>query len=66
MELFSETPYPGCADPVPLIRMPIDLDATPAAIDRAPARAGEHNSEILGELGFSLAEIADFKAGGII
>ena len=66
MEMFSDTAYPGCADPVPLVRMPVDLDATPAAIDRRPASAGEHNDEILGALGFSAAEIARFKAGGII
>lgn len=66
MEMFSGTPYPGCADPVPLVRMPVDLEATPAVIDRRPASAGEHNDEILGELGFSAAEIAGFKAGGII
>jgi crotonobetainyl-CoA:carnitine CoA-transferase CaiB-like acyl-CoA transferase len=66
MQMFSNTPYPGSANPVPLVRMPIDMDATPAAIDRSPARAGEHNSEILTELGFSAAEITAFKAGGII
>ena len=66
MGLFSTTPYPGSGDPVPLVRMPIDMDATPAAIDRPPPRAGEHNVEILRELGFSAAEIAAFKAEGIV
>jgi crotonobetainyl-CoA:carnitine CoA-transferase CaiB-like acyl-CoA transferase len=66
MDMFSDTPYPGSADPVPLVRTPIDLDATPPAIDRPPPQAGEHNNEILGELGFSAAEIASFKAGGIV
>jgi crotonobetainyl-CoA:carnitine CoA-transferase CaiB-like acyl-CoA transferase len=66
MDMFRDTPYPGSAEPVPLVRMPVDLEATPAAIDRPPARAGEHNREILGELGFSVAEIAAFKAGCVI
>ncbi|MEY2927807.1 MAG: hypothetical protein RL367_2284 [Pseudomonadota bacterium] len=66
MDMFSDTTYPGVDDPVPLVRLPINLDATPAAIDRPPACAGDHNGEILGELGFSAAEIAGFKAGGII
>jgi len=66
LDLFNDTPYPGSDDAVPLVRMPIDLDATPAAIERPPPQAGEHNSEILGELGFSVAEIAGFKAGGIV
>ena len=66
MNMFSTTPYPGSADPVPLLRMPIDQEATPAAIDRSPPRSGEHTSEILGELGFTAAQIAEFKASGII
>jgi crotonobetainyl-CoA:carnitine CoA-transferase CaiB-like acyl-CoA transferase len=66
MDMFKDTPYPGSANPVPLMSMPIDLGATPATIDRPPPEAGEHNSEILGELGFSAAEIAAFKAGGTI
>ena len=66
MDMFSAMPYPGSTDPVPLVHMPIDLDATPAAIDRPPPQAGEHTSEILDELGFSAAEIAAFKTGGVI
>jgi len=66
MDMFSAMPYPGSTDPVPLVHMPIDLNATPAAIDRPPPQAGEHTSEILDELGFSAAEIAAFKTGGVI
>lgn len=66
MDMFSDTPYPGSDHPVPLVRMPVDLGATPAAIERRPARAGEHNREVLGGLGFSDDEIAAFQTGGVI
>lgn len=66
MAMFRDTACSVSADAVPLMRMPIDLDMTPAAIERGPARAGEHNGEILRELGFSAAEIADFEAEAII
>jgi crotonobetainyl-CoA:carnitine CoA-transferase CaiB-like acyl-CoA transferase len=66
MDMLRDTIYPGCAEPVPLVRMPIDLDATPPVIDRPPPEVGEHSREILEELGFSVAEIAAFTARGII
>jgi crotonobetainyl-CoA:carnitine CoA-transferase CaiB-like acyl-CoA transferase len=66
MEMFRDTAYPGSDAAIPLVRMPVDLNATPATIARRPARAGEHNGEILGGLGFSDDEIAAFQAGGVI
>ena len=66
MDVFAGTSCPGSADPVPLMRMPLDMSATPAIIDRPPPGAGEHNSEILDEMGFSAAEIAAYKAAEVI
>jgi crotonobetainyl-CoA:carnitine CoA-transferase CaiB-like acyl-CoA transferase len=66
MEMFSAAPYPGSDQPVTLVRMPVDLEATPAAIERRPAQAGEHNGEVLGGLGFSDDEIAAFRVAGVI
>ena len=66
MEMFASTPYPGADQPVPLVRMPVDLEETPATIERRPALAGEHNGDILGELGYSEGEIAALQAGAVI
>lgn len=66
MEMFAETPYPGSDAPVTFVRLPVDLEATPASVERRPAIAGEHNGEVLRELGFSDEEIAAFQAGGVI
>ena len=35
-------------------------------VDRPPPMFGQHNDEILGELGYSTADIAGFKAAKVI
>ncbi len=42
------------------------LSRTPSAIRAATAELGEHNDEILDELGYSQAEIAEMRATGVI
>ncbi len=42
------------------------LSRTPSAIRTATAELGEHNDEILAELGYSGAEIAEMRAAGVI
>ena len=46
----AEHPTEGA---IRLMNPPIGLSATPAAIDRLPARCGEHTREILGEIGYA-------------
>jgi crotonobetainyl-CoA:carnitine CoA-transferase CaiB-like acyl-CoA transferase len=41
------------------------VDTGPEA-DRQPARQGEHNDEVLRELGYSDDEIIDFTARGVL
>jgi crotonobetainyl-CoA:carnitine CoA-transferase CaiB-like acyl-CoA transferase len=35
-------------------------------VDRPPPMFGQHNEEVLGELGYSSAEVAAFKAANVI
>jgi crotonobetainyl-CoA:carnitine CoA-transferase CaiB-like acyl-CoA transferase len=64
MGLFQQVAYAGLA--APLVRMPVELGETPADIRRSPARAGEHNAELLAELGFDAAEVEGFVRDGLI
>lgn len=66
MQMFEMSTYPGLDRPLPLARIPIEMGMNPAAITRPPPCAGEHNTEILGGLGFSEEEIAAFRVNGTI
>lgn len=48
---LRDTAVPGVAGPVPLAAAPINLLGTPGALRRPPPGIGEHNAEILAELG---------------
>ena len=47
------------------IGTPIEFSATPPTIRRTPPALGEHNEEILRELGFGEKDIERFKNAGI-
>jgi crotonobetainyl-CoA:carnitine CoA-transferase CaiB-like acyl-CoA transferase len=49
-----------------LARPPTRFEKTPATIRRQAPRLGEHTAEVLGELGFAAAEIAEMAARKII
>jgi crotonobetainyl-CoA:carnitine CoA-transferase CaiB-like acyl-CoA transferase len=66
MGLFVPTPVPGLDRPAPLARAPVDLSDTPSAIYRSPPRVGEHTKDILLELGFSDAEIAQLRRERVV
>ncbi|WP_290053216.1 formyl-CoA transferase [Amycolatopsis solani] len=44
---------------------PLKLSDSPVEIDRSPL-LGEHNDEVLGELGYGEAELEKFRAAGVI
>ena len=48
------------------IGVPVKLSATPGKIRRRAPALGEHSAEILGERGFSEAEIAQLRQAGVI
>lgn len=62
--LFQDVRYAGLN--APLVRIPVDLGETPADIRRAPAQVGEHNAELLAELGFDAEAVAGFVRDEVI
>ena len=53
--------FPGAAHDVPVIETPFRLSATPGRIRSRAPLLGEHSDEILAEIGYSPAEVADFR-----
>lgn len=51
---------------IELVGQPIDMSRTPSALSLPPPTCGEHNIEILKDLGFSESEISSFQAAEII
>jgi crotonobetainyl-CoA:carnitine CoA-transferase CaiB-like acyl-CoA transferase len=52
--------------PVETIGPPVKLSATPAAVNRAAPDHGEHTAEVLGEIGYTAAEIDVLAATGAV
>jgi crotonobetainyl-CoA:carnitine CoA-transferase CaiB-like acyl-CoA transferase len=65
MGIVVETEHPA-AGRLRQSRAAARFSRTPAEIRRGAPALGEHTREILGELGYSAAEIAAFRADGVI
>lgn len=66
LKTFQDVSYPGIPKPIPLLKTPVRLSATPGTIRTAPPQIGEHTDAILSELGFSVAEIAGLHGAGAV
>ncbi|MCR8922065.1 CoA transferase [Dasania sp. GY-MA-18] len=53
-------------DQLQLVGSPMKFSRTPVNTEQAPPLLGEHSAQILAELGYSEAEIAQFKAKGLV
>ena len=64
--LFQPVEYPGLDEPAPLMRTPVELSETPGEIRHRAPTLGEHTEQIMGELGYSDAEIAALREKRVI
>ena len=65
-EMLQSIPHPGLsAGEVRLAGFPVKLSETQASARRHPPRLGEHTQEVLGELGYSSAEVDALIATGV-
>ncbi|NQV68626.1 MAG: CoA transferase [Pseudohongiella sp.] len=64
--LFQLVEYPGLDKPAPLMRTAVELSATPGEIRSRPPTLGEHTDQLMQELGYSEAEIAQLREKRVV
>jgi crotonobetainyl-CoA:carnitine CoA-transferase CaiB-like acyl-CoA transferase len=64
-DMVAELTHPEYG-PLRTLGIPIKLSDTPGVVENAPPKFGEHNRDVLTELGYEDAEIAKFANDGVI
>ncbi len=64
--LFQGVEYPGLEQPAPLMKTPVELSETPGEIRSRAPTLGEHTNEIMLELGYNEAQIAELREKRVI
>ena len=65
-QVFKDIKYPEVSKPVPVVGPAIELSTNPGEIKTRAPLLGEHNNQILNDLGYSNAEILEFKNNRIV
>ena len=63
---LQPTDYPGLPRPAPLTQTPVQLSASPGSIRHRAPLLGEHTDEVLGDLGYSDADVAELRQLGVV
>jgi crotonobetainyl-CoA:carnitine CoA-transferase CaiB-like acyl-CoA transferase len=58
--------FPGTDQAVYVPNLPVELTATPGGIRARPPLLGEHTDAILQRLGYSPAQIEEFRAARVV
>ena len=64
-DMYQEMPHPTLGS-IKQTGLPIKFSSTPGGLDRHPPLLGEHNSQILEELGYSDQDIKEMQDGSVI
>jgi crotonobetainyl-CoA:carnitine CoA-transferase CaiB-like acyl-CoA transferase len=63
--MVLEAEHPGHGR-VRMTGFPVKLGATPARLRRPAPALGEHTDQVLGELGYDAARLAELRASGVV
>jgi len=66
MGLLTDIDYPGLDKPAPVTALPLSMSETEISIKHRAPLLGEHTDILMDELGYSTAEISNFRAARII
>ena len=64
--MLQRVDYPGLPHPAPVMKPPVSLSLTPLTIRHRAPTLGEHTDRILGELGYSAAEIQALRCARVV